>query len=130
VRRARPPAPSDLAEYLDQQIAPRGAWKSARALSQAAGLNQNAVGTIIANGRADPESLAPIARVLKISPLRLYVLSRWLTEAEAGMRLSDEEQGLIDRLHELPDDDQEFARGMWRAVLDEQLARASRQATG
>jgi hypothetical protein len=91
-----------LAEWLDAKIGRDRRFKSARQLALAAELNQNAIVNIVQRGRAEPETLIKLARVLGESPVQLFILAGWLRPEDINPHLDVDEAKLLDYWRRTP----------------------------
>ena len=105
-----------LVEWIILQYGTGNKYTSARELSLAAGLNQNAVNSIILRGRAQPETLMRLADATNTSIRYLFTLARWLPREEN--RLTPLEEKAISLYRKLPEYKREQFNKLMRALLD------------
>jgi hypothetical protein len=130
------PERTPLAEWVADQIGKGRRFKSERQLSLAAGLTQNGVNNLIANGKADPPTLVKLAAALDVSPMRLFVLADWLPEPEAEAELAPDERELLEHFRSLEPADRRLFLEMSRlsargsGAIAAEKAEARRQRAG
>ena len=107
----------ELVKWIRNQYGEGKRYKSARALSLAAGRHENTVITIEGRGRATPEVLRDIAAATGESPLRLFVMAGWLDESEFSTAVTDQERRFLDKLRRLPDFDRETLERVMEGLL-------------
>ena len=90
-----------LLEWLRRQYGPDKPFKSPRNLSLAAGRNENQVARIEETGHATIDVLLDLARVTGESPLAMFVLGGWLTEAEVNTGLTVDEMRFLEKWRRL-----------------------------
>lgn len=71
-----------LARWLSSYIGDDKLYKSAHALSEAAGYSGNVVNNIINRGVAAPDTVVALGRFLNVSPIRLLIMTGLLSEED------------------------------------------------
>jgi hypothetical protein len=78
------------------------AYKSASALSLAAGLDKSTVNGILTRGRSDPDTLHKLARALQVPTTEPFIHAGWLDPADLHPNLRQDQIELLDRYERIP----------------------------